>query len=673
MQRNDGRDASTTDVILVNMPFGRLNQPSIALGVLQAILEQAGIGVSSVYANFAFAELIGLSRYQSIDDTVTEDLLGEWIFSPAAFSGEISSEDEYLERLVAGNASLQQVDSVELKRSLQELRSLAKRFVRSTAEQILRRGPRIVGCTSMFQQHAASLALLGQIRELAPDVVTLLGGANCETVMGRTTHAEFRWVDFVVSGEADELIVPLCQSIFSSGREIDELPPGVFAPRHRGEGYPTERGSDALPRAITQRLDTLPAPNYDDFFATLERSTLRTAIQPGLLVETSRGCWWGQKQHCTFCGLNGNGMQYRSKSAQRVLDELASQTKRYQLNGYDVVDNILDMNYFRTLFPRLQEANRPYRLFYEVKANLRREQVRSLREAGVTHIQPGIESLHSRVLSLMRKGCQAWQNIQLLKWCSEFGIWAFWNVLFDFPGEQDAWYGETADWVPTIEHLQPPNGGYVFAVRFDRFSPYHASADEFGLRLRPAWAYEHVYPLPADALENQCYYFEDDGDYGRHRSRTALPRVERPQTRRLQDLLCRWNETFWSDQRPKLEMSVEQDRVVIHDSRHCARDGEHLLEGLFRDVYLRCDDGLATADAGARLASDLGCTSMEIEAVIDSLLEDRLMIRVDDRYLSLAVRSNRLRLADPLEYPGGYVDCRDRSLVPGATVTSMTL
>jgi len=59
--------------------------------------------------------------------------------------------------------------------------------------------------------------------------------------------------------------------------------------------------------------------------------------------------------------------------------------------------------------------------FYEVKANLTRVQVSALRAAGVTRIQPGIESLSDHVLKLIGKGTCGLRNVQLLKWCR--GVW----------------------------------------------------------------------------------------------------------------------------------------------------------------------------------------------------------------------------------------------------------
>jgi radical SAM superfamily enzyme YgiQ (UPF0313 family) len=145
-------------------------------------------------------------------------------------------------------------------------------------------------------------------------------------------------------------------------------------------------------------------------------------VRPGLLVETSRGCWWGQKHHCTFCGLNGHGMTFRSKSSERVVQEFEAVTSRYGLRRLEVVDNILDMSHIRTALTSVARAQPGYELMYETKANLSYDQLRILAAAGVHWIQPGIESLHDRVLKLMDKGITACINISLLKAARTLGI-----------------------------------------------------------------------------------------------------------------------------------------------------------------------------------------------------------------------------------------------------------
>jgi ribosomal peptide maturation radical SAM protein 1 len=181
-------------------------------------------------------------------------------------------------------------------------------------------------------------------------------------------------------------------------------------------------------------------------------------------LETSRGCWWGAVSHCTFCGLNGNSMAFRSKSAARVVAEIRELERRHAIVRFETVDNILDMAYFRSTLPLLAADGVERQLFYEVKANLKRHQIAQLREAGVTWLQPGIESLHSNVLRLMGKGVEGWQNVQLLKWCRQYGVRLSWSILWGFPGEEDAWYEQMAPWLEKLEHCNPQVASFAYAT-----------------------------------------------------------------------------------------------------------------------------------------------------------------------------------------------------------------
>ncbi len=237
-------------------------------------------------------------------------------------------------------------------------------------------------------------------------------------------------------------------------------------------------------------------------------------IEGQLVVETSRGCWWGAKHHCTFCGLNGDTMAFRSKSPERAFAEMAYLSRRHQTRRLGCVGRISTCGKCDTLFPRLAESGLDLDLFYEVKANLRYDQLVKLRRAGVRQIQPGLESLSNQVLRLMEKGCTALQNIQLLRWCQELGIEAAWNILAGFPGEQPAEYEKMARLVPLLTHLAPPCS--CAQVRLDRFSPFHVRSEAYGFRrLRPARAYFFVFPLDRRDMDRLAYFFDFDYDDGR--------------------------------------------------------------------------------------------------------------------------------------------------------------
>jgi len=539
---------------------------------------------------------------------------------------------------------------------LPSVREAAAAFIEELVERILAHKPRLVGCTSTLVQHVSSLALLRRLRDVVPEVVGVMGGANCEAEMGRATHRLFPWVDYVVAGEGDGVITPLAQAVLEHGRAAppDRLPEGVYGPVHREAGYPEESSSTAgaAPRATSAAVADLPAPNYDDYFETLGQSdALRENIIPALPIESSRGCWWGQgkSKGCTFCSLNGCGKQFRSKPAEKVIEELDTLSRRHGVQRFYAVDNCVDMRYFKTLFPQLAASGKPYRIYYELRANPKRADVKVMREAGVTWVWCGVESLHRRILEIVNKGCRVYQNVQFLKWCRQCGIFVGWNVMCDFPDEEDEWYAEMAELLPLLTHLQPPRG--FVRLRLDRFSHYHDHAADYGLALRPSELASYVYPLSGQDLWEQTYFFEDE-------PRARLPQVSslltRPGMRATAREMGRWKKAFWAGHLPVLSMSSEDGRLQIRDTRPAAVAPSFTLEGPARAVYLACDEGRRRKGLTEELQQQ-GHGAVDIDAAIQDLLDKKLMVELDDRLLALATEDPLLELPAKADYPGGEV------------------
>ena len=624
------------DVILVCMPFAEVQRPSIALGLLRATLADTNIRSEIVYGNFGFAETIGLVSYQAMQSTPTDHLLGEWCFAGGLFPDSTEKDEAYLDLVLEVRCHGFPAALEQRKDLMRWVRAQSATYVDQLAEAIVARGPRVVGCSSVFQQHCASLALLKRIRELSPKTVLLMGGANCEGEMGVETLRVFPWVDCVVSGEADAMFADLCRVLLEHGRALDAvaLPYGAISQAHLQNMFPIV-SSDGMqpPRPVIRDMDALPTPDYDHYFETLRASTLSNLIQPGLLAESSRGCWWGAKSHCTFCGLNGTGMKYRSKSAERVLAELSELSQRYGVQSFQFVDNILDMSYFKTVLPKLAAGGDRYSLFYETKANLKREQVRLLADAGIRWIQPGIESLDDNVLRLIGKGNSVLMNLQLLKWSSECGIDVAWNMLSGIPGESDSWYAEMAKWLPAIFHLQPPSG--VVRVRYDRFSPYHTRPQDFGLRLEPSRAYAYVYPLSKESLMRLAYSFEDSGQRG-HIHRGLLQ--DQPGQRELQEVVQQWN-AIWHTSRPVLRVYDEGQRLQIVDTRPCTHQRSWTAGELEAAFYRLCDSAQTPAALLKQLSTRCGTevSMQEVEPAIETLCHAKVLLRLNGKLLGVGV------------------------------------
>lgn len=605
------------DIVLASLPFAPLDAPSLGLSLLQAALPARRSRI--LYFTLAGAEeLCGVELYRWVaaGHPATTSLLGEWIARPALFGDEgPEAVAEYLEQVLRRERDTGSPPGAERERRILAARERFPAFLDECARRVLELEPRVVGLTSIFQQHVASLALARRIKTAAPATAVVLGGANCESVMGRETARLFPFVDAVVSGEGD-LVFPEVVERLLAGRSPAGLP-GVFP----GGGAPAEV-PDVAPR--TTDLDRLPEPGFADFFDAWNATPALSGETPWLPFETARGCWWGEKSHCTFCGLNGGGMAFRRKSPEVAFDQLTRLLDRHPGVPVQAVDNILDPRYFRTLLPRLATraaGGRPAELFWEIKANLSREQIAALAAAGVRRVQPGIESLADGVLRRMGKGSDAIHNLRLLKWCAEHGVRPFWNLLWGFPGEDPADYRGVSEMLPALHHLPPPD--LALPIRLDRFSPNFERRDEMGFTdVAPCPAYRHVYPFDDDALFRLAYFFT---------YRHADGRDPAAYTRALRDGVEEWRRRYPASRLVQLDRG---DRLLILDHRAAAARPMTEIAGLAREICLAADGGVSVATLARRLA---GGDEERIEQAMAPLLDDRLLLRFGDRLLALAV------------------------------------
>ncbi|MFI7546996.1 RiPP maturation radical SAM C-methyltransferase [Actinoplanes sp. NPDC049599] len=608
----DPRLRSQWPVVLVTMPFMDADRPSIQLGLLAAILRGHGFPARTLHANLDFAVRLGVERYHRLGERRSR-MVADWLFSVAAFGAEAPDPDGRL--LDDFAADLAYLGDAELAReTLLRIRDEdVPAYLDALVDGYDWEPVRVVGFSSTFQQNTASFALARRLKQRFPRIVTVFGGANFDGEMGPEWIRAVDCVDVAVVGEGD-VALPRLMHALATGAGPAGLP-GI-ACRVDGAVVST------VPEAALTRLDESPSPDYDEFFERAAGLGLLPAAGPTrvrLPFESARGCWWGAKHHCTFCGLNGSTMQFRAKSPERVAGELVTQARRYRTFRFEAVDNIVDMSYLKQLFPAFIEQETGFELFYEVKANLSRDQVRTLAHAGVSAIQPGIESLSSHVLALMNKGVRAAQNINLLRWARYYGIDVSWNIIWGFPGETEQDYAEQAALLPHLAHLPAPAG--TGRLWLERFSPlYRSSPGKL-----PEHSYRYIYP-PAVELGKVAYFFEYDLP-------GALPDAT---YEAVSAGAARWRAAGDDGHEPVLRFWAAPGFVQIYDGRHAGAEGTYTFEGPVADLYAACSDRPLTAQAAYRRLDG----RLPAEAVQQALIEYArrgLMVLDGDLALALAL------------------------------------
>jgi len=497
-------------VALVNMPFHAYYAPSIALGILKAELMQRGIPARVYELTFELLPFIdpddparGGEIFRFLADRWHLGL-GEWLFSSPMEAEAEARHFDWVRRRWRRLAAYGEPEEI-----IASLRRAAPLFIDRMARRITGAGHDVVGFTTTYFQTQASVHLARRIKELAPSTRIMVGGASTTDVMGVAMLKAFPVIDLVCHTEAEEIIAPIVRALRGE--------PGFSLGEIGGISYRTATGAvvdRSKIEAPLPRMDDVLLPDYDDYFvdaaAFVERAGGRMQLPLQLPVETSRGCWWGEKSHCTFCGLNSNRMRFRGRSPENAAESLLALYRRYRFPSFFAVDTIIDHRYFDSFCRILAEAKEPIQLSYEVKANLKKPEIQALASAGVTWVQPGLESLSTPVLQkLMKKGTSAIQNVQALKWFAEHGIRVSWNLFPTYPGDRLADYEHVPDLLRRLRHLPAPNYN---PLQVQRFSPQHNEPEAHGLRIlgvHAGWklAFHDVAP---DVLMDLTYMFEWD-------------------------------------------------------------------------------------------------------------------------------------------------------------------
>lgn len=494
-------------ISLVNMPFADWDRPSFALSQLAALArrefgDQVDVSVHSL--NLDVARYLGAETYEEITGNLQHLLtgLGEWMFRSIAFPDVDDNQDAYFDRYYTGPRAS------DFRSRLLELRAGLPDLFDRLCDQYALADADIIGFTSMFAQTNASLGMARVVKGRNPDAVAVLGGANCEAPMGSVLARNVPQVDAIFSGPALHTFPDFVRLYLEGGMDAVNAIPGVVTQANVDDPVMVAAvGKD-------RDIDDFFEPDYSGYLDAFDRARGELSADPDakpeLMFETSRGCWWGQRSHCTFCGLNGLGMGYRAMSPEVALRQF---TWLFGLSdrarGFSCTDNILPKNFPREVFAKLPERPEGPAVFYEVKLPLSAKDMTAMARVGVTRVQPGIESLSTETLKLMGKGTTAFLNIQFLKNCVRNGITPEWNLLMGFPGEREEVYHKYIADIPQLTHLPPPQA--AFLVRFDRYSPYFTNPDSYGLDLVPMDFYEKAFPFGADDLREMAYFFRDRG------------------------------------------------------------------------------------------------------------------------------------------------------------------
>lgn len=623
-------------VLLASMPWAKLAEPSLGLAILQAVLTRDGIESRVRHFGIELLRYVKPSSYTAIADI---NALNEFLFTQP-LERDISAKQlialsHVADGLLTKHSELSsrgQTRAEFIDYFLTIRNRAVPAFLDDCVTFVATQNPTLVGFTCLYDQTFASLALATLLKAQMPDLMIAFGGYALEGSAGLELLKCFDCVDVVAFGDGEPVIAGLAHASVGATK-LEDIP--NLAWRDNGDIRHTSR----------HRIDMCnsPEPEFADFFSDLvelERKDSIRIVSGVIPLETSRGCWWGQKHHCTFCGIDEQTLQYRQRPAAQVLDIISNLSSKYPGKTLRLVDYILPHSYFGTVLPQLA-ARQPGgpRLTCEVKSNLNAERFTLLRDAGFVEVQPGIESFSTPVLQRMRKGVTGIQNVLTLKLGKARGIKIDWNILYGFPDDQLEDYEELVQVIPHLYHLDPPfSCGDVLVTRF---APLQTEPEIFQLS---APIKHKIYDvLLSDdfcasrklRLDNICYFF--DSQWEPSAALQSLYTV-------IDGQFEHWKNAARAHKGDRLTHRLGMDCVEFLDKRMLheqldvrAYPAETMhVYGLIHERIMNIGDVISRAENLSRARA---------RDILETLIADRLVLREGDRVVGLSLGE-----VPPLDY-----------------------
>ncbi|MBN1102916.1 MAG: RiPP maturation radical SAM C-methyltransferase [Deltaproteobacteria bacterium] len=605
-------------IAILSTPWPLFNRPSIQLGALKAFasreIPELRVDTHHLYLDIAGA--LGHDLYKEISE---KTWLSECCYAALLYPGQREAASKLWERQSRGSPLCRKNPFLEICRTLETVSDII-------LEERDWASYRLLGFSVCFGQLTATLHFLHRIKRKHPGIKVVLGGSACSGAMGGSLLRAFPAIDFVISGEGELPFAHLVRGLTASDREETVEPvPGLLT---RDTNFPGRAGSHGQ----VPRLDELPVPDYADYFDHLARLPAEKRFHPTIPMEMSRGCWWRGSTSgrgpggCAFCNLNLQWDGYRTKSAERILRELEILTQRHGLLSVSFMDNLLPPADLKGLFEAMARIGKDLRLFAEIRATTRREELAAMGAAGVHEVQVGVEALSTNLLRRLNKGTTAIRNLEIMKHCEALGTPALkGNLILEFPGSDETDVEETLRNLEFALPFRPLNGVPFWLGRGSTVSDF---PERFGIRR----VFHHPFYarlFPPEALKRlelliQAY----QGGKGRQQT------LWRPVGRAIDEWKAAYTRLREAGKSEPLLSYADGGEFLIIRQRRPSDMMSHRLRGTSREIYLFCDENRSLLEITARFP---GFGEEKVLPFLRMMVDKRLMFNEGDRYLSLAV------------------------------------
>jgi len=432
-----------TDILLINPPFGTLENPYISIPVLASYLRSRDVKVSAFDANrefyFRFLTPANIRKskdlakkrfiemnskceltfpeifeYQLLYYTLAEaegkknDL--NWLSYPFAELSDLATSG--VNKIAIQLTTLPHFPEVIITEPLMSVGSLFSgysssdimkaagfdsfysRLLEEMVQEKLDEAPRIVGLSVVFpHQILPAFQCAYFVRKRFPQVHITMGGPFISIHMRDLKEKGlFKIVDSLILDEGEIPLERLLMELSGKDPDLGSVP---------GLVYLSGRNICYNPSAPTLDMEQSPPPDFNVF--QLDKYPARKE-ELRIPFRLSKGCYW---KRCSFCRTDLSMVKcYQQPPYEFVYNQLKQVVEETGIRNFMFSDESARPDVLEHISRRLidENININWRAHTRVDRELTRERCQLYSEGGCRSLCLGLESLNERILRLMRKG-----------------------------------------------------------------------------------------------------------------------------------------------------------------------------------------------------------------------------------------------------------------------------
>ena len=307
--------------------------------------------------------------------------------------------------------------------------------------------PDVVGCTAITPSIYVAERVLEIARDVAPHALRVLGGVHA-TFMYKQVLSEAPWVDVIVRGEGEEIIVDLIRAL-EDGRWRAE--------KKSIHGLAFRDGDQIVATQAASTVKDLDGIEPDWSLLEWEKYIYIPLGKRVAIPNMARGCPFT----CSFCSQWKFWRDYRVRDPLKVVDEIEDLVENHDVGFFILADEepTINRKKFIQFCEELIKRDLPRRVQWGINTRVTdiyrdKDLLKFYRKAGLVHVSLGTEAAAQLKLDLFNKETKVEENKEAIRLLKEADIFTEAQFIVGLDNETKETLEETFqmawDWQPDL-------------------------------------------------------------------------------------------------------------------------------------------------------------------------------------------------------------------------------